>query len=343
MREPVERLARYGVPRETLGNLASYMREASDRELYQVNPRHIAARLGLDTHTTLGVLAYAVQEGLFDLNWEVHCPHCGGHARTFFTLRDGRGAEICPICQNGFDVHLDHEIHVTFTVNEAVRQLSTREPLPNEPHPPTYGLELLNVQPFRDFFADQTLPPGESLKVTRVAFLFTDLLGSTAMYAREGDPKAYGWVREHFDVLFRAADRNNGVTVKTIGDAVMASFVMPADALRTAIDVHYDIAALNRRLALSGDAALNIRLGVHVGPCISVTLNGKLDYFGATVNIASRVSHLSQGNDVVLTENMFTDRETQAEAARHGDVEPFESELRGYDRGFRLHRLVFSR
>ena len=234
IRAKVEQVARHGVPREILDKLALYLREANDRELYKFNPRYLAARLGIDAHTGLRVLAYAVQEGLFDLNWDVHCPHCGGQARTFFTLRDGRGEEFCPNCQVNFGPHLDHEIHVTFTVSETVRALAKQEPLPDELYPPTYGLELLNVQSFRDLFANQTLPPGESLQVKRVVFLFTDLLGSTAIYVREGDPKAYSWVREHFEVLFRAADRNHGITVKTIGDAVMASFVTPADALRTA-------------------------------------------------------------------------------------------------------------
>lgn len=338
----VEHLARYGVPETIRDRLARYVREADDPELYRANPHRIADRLGVDTYTALGVMAYAVQEGLFDLNWEVHCPHCGQRARTFFTLQDGRGAEVCPNCQNGFDVHLDHEVRVTFTVNESVRRLSKTQtdPLPDDSFPPTYGLELLNVQPFRDLFAHQTLPPGESLQVTRVAILFTDLLGSTAMYARAGDPQAYRWVREHFEVLFRAAQRNHGVTVKTIGDAVMASFLTPADALQMAIDAHNDIAALNRHLALDGDRALSIRLGAHVGPCISVTLNERLDYFGATVNIASRVSHLSDGRDVVLTEEMLTDPETQEVAARYGKLESFEMPLRGYDRGFRLWRLL---
>jgi class 3 adenylate cyclase len=142
-------------------------------------------------------------------------------------------------------------------------------------------------------------------------------------------------------VLFQAADRNHGVTVKTIGDAVMASFVTPVDALRTAIDMHRDIETLNRRLGLRGDEALSIRLGTHVGSCISVTLNDRLDYFGATVNVASRVSHLSQGNDIVLTKEMLADQETQAEAVQHGNLESFEVKLRGYDRHFRLQRLIF--
>jgi class 3 adenylate cyclase len=338
----MERIKSHGVPGKITDKLDLYLREARPAELYKVNPRYLADKLGVDTHTALAVLAYAVQEGLFDLNWDIHCPHCGGRARTFFTLREGRSTEFCPLCQVDFDTHLDHEVRVTFTISETIRPLSIQEPLPDDLYPPTLGLELLNVQPFRDLFADQTLPPGESLKVKRVAFLFTDLRGSTAMYAREGDPKAYRWVREHFEVLFQAADQNHGVTVKTIGDAVMASFLTPFDALRAATDMHRDMAALNRRLRLSGDAVLSIRLGTHVGPCISVTLNDRLDYFGATVNIASRVSYLSQGNDTILTEEMLSDQETQAEVVKHGTLKPFETELRGYDQHFRLQRLIFS-
>jgi class 3 adenylate cyclase len=334
-------MARYGVPPEILSSLHRYLQQADDRELYRVNPRYVAAKIGTDTHSTLSVLAYAVVEGLFELNWEVHCPQCGQMTRNFFTLNDARGEEFCASCQANFAAHLDHEIHVTFTVNETLRKLSTPEPIQDEQYPPTYGLELLNVQTFRDLFADQVLPPGESLKVKRVAFVFTDLRGSTAMYAREGDPQAYGWVRDHFAVLFQATERNRGVTVKTIGDAVMASFLEPVNALRTAMDMHRDMAELNRRLGLSGDAALSVRLGAHVGPCISVTLNERLDYFGATVNIASRVSHLSHGDDVVLTTAMLENQEARAEARQHGHLEDFESALHGYEQHFRLQRLVF--
>jgi adenylate cyclase len=111
--------------------------------------------------------------------------------------------------------------------------------------------------------------------------------------------------------------------------------------LRTTIDAHRDMLALNRQLGLGDAQGLSIRLGAHVGPCISVTLNDRLDYFGATVNIASRVSHLSQGNDVVLTEAMMEDQETHAEAIQHGRFESFEADLRGFDQRFRLQRLVF--
>jgi class 3 adenylate cyclase len=331
---------RHGVPDDILNKLDRYVRTADDRELYQVNPRYIAAKLGVDTHTALSILACAVQEGLFDLNWEVHCPHCKGKLRTFPILQQGQGEEFCAKCQVNFATHLDHEIRVTFNLSESVRKLSTQESLTADPHPPTFGLELLNVQPFRDLFADQVLPPGESLQIKRIAFLFTDLRGSTAMYARQGDPKAYSRVRDHFQVLFEAATRNQGITVKTIGDAVMASFVSPVDALRAAIEAQQDMQTLNHQLELSDQDALHIRSGTHVGPCISVTLNEKLDYFGATVNIASRISRLSHGGDVVLTPAMLEDETVQRQAAQQGELESFSTALHGYEQSFELKRLV---
>ncbi len=338
----LERMARAGIAREILDKLDCYLRESQEDELYQVNPRHIAARLGLDIYVVLGVLAHAVQEGLFDLNWDVHCPQCTGHVRAFSSLRDGRSQEYCAQCQVDFAPHLDHDIRVTFTINETARKLTKLESLPDKLYLPTLGLELLNVQSFRDLFADHVLPSGESLQVKRVAFLFTDLLDSTAMYVRQGDPKAFGQVREHFEVLFRAAERNRGITVKTIGDAVMASFVSPLDALRATVEVHRDMQALNRQLALSEDDVLAVRQGIHVGPCISVTLNNQLDYFGATVNIAARVSHFSKGDDVVLTKEVMDDQETRIEAEQYGQLEGFETELRGYEQSFQLQRLVFA-
>jgi class 3 adenylate cyclase len=334
-------MARYGISQSTLDALADYVRDAQEDELIKINPHYLAAALDIDSHQLLEIMAYAVQDGLFDLNWDVHCPHCQNRARTFFTLKHGQGQDYCPQCQVSFVTHLDHEIHVTFTVNPSIRKISEREPAIKPGFPPTYGLELLNVQPFRDLFADQVLPPGESLQVTRIVLLFTDLRGSTAMYAHEGDPKAFGWVREHFDVLFDAAIRNQGVTIKTIGDAVMCTFLSPMDALQASVDMHDGMLALNTRLELSGPAALSIRLGIHVGPCITVTLNDTLDYFGATVNIASRISHLSQGDDVILTPQMLQNDEIQAILPRIGTLKDFECNLHGYEQRFQLGRLIF--
>ena len=47
-----------------------------------------------------------------------------------------------------------------------------------------------------------------------------------------------------------------------------------------------------------------LKIGLHEGPCIAVTLNEKLDYFGTTVNLAARVQHMSQGGDILVTQNL---------------------------------------
>src|SRR3546814_13712498 len=78
----------------------------------------------------------------------------------------------------------------------------------------------------------------------------------------------------------------------------MAAFARPADALAAAIDIQRELAAFNAAEAIP----LTIKLVVHEGPCIAVTLNGRLDYFGTTVNTAARLQGERRGGDVVLSE-----------------------------------------
>ncbi|MEQ9349156.1 MAG: adenylate/guanylate cyclase domain-containing protein, partial [Alphaproteobacteria bacterium] len=97
--------------------------------------------------------------------------------------------------------------------------------------------------------------------------------------------------------------------VKTIGDAVMASFHQPADALRAALAIQAEVATFNHA---HPDTPILIRLGLHAGPCIAVTLNDRLDYFGSTVNLAARLQGESQGGDIVLSAAVRADPEADA-------------------------------
>ena len=104
--------------------------------------------------------------------------------------------------------------------------------------------EVMSLQAFRDLFAEATLRPGDEAGVGQVALLFTDLRGSTALYERVGDAKAFNIVREHFAFLASIVRDHDGAVVKTIGDAVMASFGDPADAVKAAL-------AMQARIAIS--------------------------------------------------------------------------------------------
>ena len=160
------------------------------------------------------------------------------------------------------------------------------------------------LQAFRDLFASEALRAGDDVGIGEIALMFTDLKGSTAFYERVGDAKAYRLVREHFAFLGARVREHNGAIVKTIGDAVMAAFADPADAVRAALAIQQKVADFN---AGHGGEAIVIKLGLHKGPCIAVTLNERLDYFGSTVNLAARLQTQSMGGDIVLSRVLAED------------------------------------
>ena len=110
--------------------------------------------------------------------------------------------------------------------------------------------------------------PGDQVEIRRIAFLFTDIRGSSALYNRVGDARAYGWVREHYAVLTRAIRRHDGAVVKTIGDAVMAAFSDPSAALGAALAIRRDIVEFDRSLSceIGREGTILVKLGLHCGP-----------------------------------------------------------------------------
>jgi class 3 adenylate cyclase len=195
--------------------------------------------------------------------------------------------------------------------------------------------QLLSNQTFLDLFAAETIVAAEGLEVRRLTLVFTDIQGSTAMYERVGDMKAFDVVRLHFGFLRESISRNSGALVKTIGDAVMASFHDPLDALRAALDMHTRIAAFN---ADAGDELITLKVGAHTGTCLAVTLNGRLDYFGQTVNLAARVQALSEGNDIVLTDETAGVTGARELLAGHA-IDAEAVELKGIQGAVRVHRV----
>ena len=152
--------------------------------------------------------------------------------------------------------------------------------------------------------------PGDEAGIGQVTLMFTDLRGSTALYGRIGDAAAYHLVREHFAFLAAMVREHDGAVIKTIGDAVMAAFSDPSRALAAALAVQNRVAAFNREHATSNGAegdGLVIKLGLHTGSCIAVSLNGRLDYFGSTVNLAARLQGQSRGGDIVISEALAAD------------------------------------
>ncbi|KMO43504.1 adenylate cyclase [Methylobacterium tarhaniae] len=169
---------------------------------------------------------------------------------------------------------------------------------------------LLSNQTFRDLYRTDTLAIDQRLKILSLTFLFTDLKGSTELYARVGDLVAYDLVRAHFRILHEIVAAEGGAVVKTIGDAVMATFIGPHRAVAAALRMRAAMQALN---AERGADDLVLKIGLHEGPCLAVSLNDRQDYFGQTVNVAARVQQLASAGGIFATESVLR----HAEAARH--------------------------
>ena len=157
---------------------------------------------------------------------------------------------------------------------------------------------MLTNQTFRDVFKADNLNIDQRLKITSLTFLFTDLKGSTALYERVGDLAAFDLVRAHFHALLEIISSEKGAVVKTIGDAVMATFIRPEHAIVAGLRMRAAMDALN---AARGTSDLVVKIGIHEGPCLAVMLNERQDYFGQTVNIAARVQGLATSQAIHIT------------------------------------------
>jgi len=199
--------------------------------------------------------------------------------------------------------------------------------------------EVTSLQIFRDLFASEALRPGEPISVGSLTVLFTDLRDSTRFYREVGDPVAFGSVMDHLDVLRDAVSREGGAVVKAMGDAIMAVFTRPLSAVAAAF-------AAQQAVAAPGETRrpLILKAGIHTGPCIAVNQNGRLDYFGSTVNLAARLVGLSTGTDVVVSEAVVADPEVADLLAGTVASTRLEAELKGFDEErFELWRLSASK
>jgi len=195
--------------------------------------------------------------------------------------------------------------------------------------------DVTALQVFRDLFATEVVRPGEEISIGSVTLMFTDLRDSTRMYRTIGDASAFGRVREHFEILEKFVAEEGGSIVKTMGDAVMATFRHPVDGLKAVWKAQSEIAE-------RGEPMLWLKVGLHNGPCIVVNQNDRLDYFGSTVNITARLPNFSKGGELIFSESFYTDPEIQNFLAQNiptSALTLITGDLKGFDGPFTMWKL----
>jgi len=246
----------------------------------------------------------------------------------------------CQVPAGGFRFRIHNKTKRTESFLLLPDPVPPPETRPREPVNPDLNLQpfltgkrLICSQAFRDLFRAESIPSEGGLELKNLTVLFTDLKGSTELYERIGDLSAYDLVRQHFTTLHQISARQGGSVVKTIGDAIMATFPEPESGLQAAVD-------MNREIAKVGGADLRLKIGLHCGSCIAVELNERLDYFGRTVNIASRVQNLADAREIICTQPVFdapgTGRIIQGAGLK---IQPDRVTLKGIAGDTRVYRI----
>jgi class 3 adenylate cyclase len=305
-------------------SLVEWLAGAGDAELWRINAYIVADQLEVDRARLLATLLRLVREDVLDLNWDFHCTTCNALAGSHRHLSEATAGGRCALCSMDYRNDLARSVEVTFTpsarlytvdrrfLEEQKREMARLYQEKKLTMPAVYvtGMDCLHVPLFREMFETETLSLRETLSISHVCIMFTDIKGSTALYDRLGDSVAYGLVRDHFDVLFRMVEQNGGVIVKTIGDSVMASFRRPADGVAAAMAIQEAFEEFNRRENLRNEIV--VKVGLHAGSTIMVNLNNRLDYFGRVVNMAARIQGTAEGGEIIISKAIRADADAIA-------------------------------
>ncbi len=384
-------LADAGVDQTLVAKITEYVRASDDMGLHRIRLLPRAREWGVESEDLLLAFLHATRLGLFQLSWDVVCPHCRGVRAEISTLGEVPRRGSCDACAIDFETDTENAIEVVFHVHPSIRnvpevfycsaepakkdhiklqlaldpgetrsvdcrlypgryriRLKGGEPLglldvdpgghlgqlswsaseaPDtaaqvQPHPRlelvndtdhecTFVIEnahwsddalrpaqLFSFQGFRDLFTEEYVGSDIQLSVGEQTILFTDVVGSTELYAERGDPGAFVDVKRHFTDIYEEVRAHRGAIVKTIGDAAMAAFVDPVSALRAAHGIQ-------RRLYPGRqDLSLRVRASLNTGPCIAVKLNTNIDYFGSTVNAAAKLQSCADAGQIAFSEHV---------------------------------------
>ncbi|MBN2467718.1 MAG: CHAT domain-containing protein, partial [Deltaproteobacteria bacterium] len=165
-----------------------------------------------------------------------------------------------------------------------------------------------------------------------VTLMFTDIVGSTSFFDRRGDIEGRTMIQEHNDLLFPLIRAHHGTIIKTIGDAVMASFSNPEEAIRTAIDIQRTLRDHNQ--GKTADDHIRVRIGLNYGRGIVQDD----DVFGDVVNVAARIESLAEADQILVSKPLYDQvRRTEDILCRYFD----ELQVKGKPEPLEIYRVVW--
>jgi len=195
--------------------------------------------------------------------------------------------------------------------------------------------QVLTMGAFRGFFSDQIIRPDMELAVSHLWFLFADVIDSVGLYEDKGDAASYAIIQEHFRLMETSINKHRGSVVKTVGDAVMATFTNRSDAVRAIVDY-----TIRQESSGAKEAELHNRFGLFGGPCIAISNQDQLDYFGRSVNMAARLVTLGGAGEIVMEHSQTVPLDAALLFEELGlSIETGEMQLKGFAAKTKIARI----
>jgi class 3 adenylate cyclase len=128
----------------------------------------------------------------------------------------------------------------------------------------------------------------------RLTILLTDIEGSTEYFDERGDIEGRLMVDQHNRLVFPVIARFRGKIIKTTGDGVMASFRVPANAIRAAIGIQQLLAQQRHR---NPNTYPHVRVAINTGQAIVE----EKDLYGDVVNVVVRLTDQAKGDEILVS------------------------------------------
>lgn len=165
-----------------------------------------------------------------------------------------------------------------------------------------------------------------------LCILFTDICGYTKFMDARGDIEGRLLLQRHNEIVFPRIEAEKGRIIKTIGDAVMATFERPLEAVKAAAAIQEGLAEYNRKGGTKDE--IHVKIGINFGQA----LVDRGDVFGDAVNVAARIQSQAGKDEILVSENVYRDvRESEDVLCRHhGNVT-----VKGKPEPLNLYKVVW--
>ncbi len=146
--------------------------------------------------------------------------------------------------------------------------------------------------------------PEEELELTIV---FADIKQFTKMSLDLAPIEVIKNLNSVFEVATKIIYDNHGDIDKFIGDAFLAVFERPEEAVKASVLVQKGLETLNKQRVQENLVPIYFRMGIHTGPIIRGNVGGSMRYdntlIGSTVNLAARLETNSREGDILISED----------------------------------------